>query len=62
MPELVVQLVDRGLVGEVSELAPGDVAGKQVRAHEDEHAEEEQRDGREPEPGEEEARHPAPTD
>ena len=55
--ELVIQLVDGGLVGEVAELAASDVAREQVRAHEDEHAEEEQRDGRETEPGEEESPH-----
>jgi hypothetical protein len=56
-PQLVVELVDGGLGGEVSEFAAGDVAGKQVRAHEDEDAEEKQRDGCETEPGEEEPRH-----
>jgi hypothetical protein len=55
--QLVVELVDCGLGGEVSELAPGNVPGKKVRADEDEHAEEEQRDGRETEPGEEESPH-----
>ena len=42
--ELLVELVDRGLIGEGAEDAPADVAGEHLGGEEDEHAQQQQRD------------------
>ena len=55
--ELLVEVVDGGLVGERSEDPAADVTGENVRGEEDEHAEEEERDRRQAEPLEQEPSH-----
>ncbi len=58
--ELVVQVLDRGLVGEGAEDAPGDVAREHLGADEDEHAQEKKRDEGEAESFEQEPSHHPP--
>ncbi len=60
--ELLVEVVHGSLVGEGAENAAGDVSGKNVRAEEDEHAEQEERDRRQAEPLEQEPSHALPAD